>query len=34
MAQDKGDGAGGPTPVKEEDAFMCSLYPLNSCLYF
>ena len=32
--QGKDDGAGGPTPVKEEDAAMCRLCPLNRCQYF
>ena len=33
-AQSKDDDAGGPAPVKEEDAAMRPLYPLNCCWYF
>jgi len=32
--QNKDDDAGGLSPVKEEDAVMCRLYPLNCCQYF
>ncbi len=34
MVQNKDDDAGGLAPVKEEDAVMCRLYPLNCCQYF
>jgi len=34
MAQNKDDGAGGPAPVKEEDAATRRLYLLNCCQYF
>jgi len=34
MVQNKDDGAGGPSPVKVEDAVICRLFPLECCQYF